>query len=158
MTAQQAREWLLLASLLATGALFLFLLTAHAFGYPLAFHKALPTLQAVTPVFLGYAGSAAHFVFRPKRPTVSVAAAQRRLLRLLVKGPVYLFAIGIASALGVFGWSNRPGLADGSGMTLEDLGIAITAALAFLTAVTSVVVAYLFASAEHESSSGKKKA
>ena len=157
MTAQRAREWLLLASLTVTGVLFLFLLTAHTFGFPLTFHKALPTLQAVTPVFLGYAGSAAHFVFRPKLPVASIGAAQRRLLKILVVGPIYIFAITVTAALGVFGWSNRAGLADGSGMTLEDLGIAVTCALAFLTAVTGVVVAYLFANAAHGGSDGKKK-
>lgn len=157
MTEQHAREWLLLASLVVTGALFVFLLLAHPFGYPLTFHKALPTLQAVTPVFLGYLGAGAHFVFRPQQPIATVAADQRRLLRVLVMGPVYLFAFAVIATLIAFGWSNRSGLADGSGMTIEEFGIAITMALAFLTTVTSVVVAYLFASTKHDGSSAKKK-
>jgi hypothetical protein len=61
--ANDARKWLVLASLSMTAVLFVFFIIAPAFGFPLTFGQARGLLEIILPVFLGYLGSASHFVF-----------------------------------------------------------------------------------------------
>jgi hypothetical protein len=95
----------------------------------------------VTPVFLGYLGSASHFVFMIPPPSVP---ANNQFLGLLVKGPIVIYACAVVAALGTFGYSNRTGAPIGSGMSVGELSIAISIALGILAATTGVIISYLF--------------
>jgi hypothetical protein len=145
MTTGQAREWLIKASLIVCACLFTFVLIAPLFGYPLEVRHGVRLIQMVFPVLLGYLGSAAHFLFRPRLPVVRVPPGRQQLLKLLVQGPVVMFVLAASVCLIAFGVSNRATLADGSGMRVDELATLLSVTLGFLTVVTNVVVAYLFA-------------
>ena len=143
MTTDQARRWIVLASLAMTGGAFAFFLLAPLAGYPLEFRQALRIFQIVFPVFFGYLGSATHFVFKaPARPKIVPNPA---LFGILVRGPLFIFAIASVIALIAFGWSNRRAAPPGTGMGIEDLATVISGALGLLAVTTGVVTAYLFA-------------
>lgn len=144
MTAERAREWLIGASLALTLLLLLFFLIAPSLGYPLKYDKAFQLLGTVVPVFTGYLGAAAHFIFRRKgHPEVQLG--NERLLKLLTFGPLIVFALATVAILFSFGFSNRMAAPMGIGMTVEVLGIGLTMILGVLTISTSVLVSYLFA-------------
>ena len=67
MTVDQARKWLILSSLIITGVQMIFLFVAPIVDSPI-FSKISDLLQIVTPVFLGYLGSASHFIFMVLSP------------------------------------------------------------------------------------------
>lgn len=145
MNPDDARKWLVTASLIITGALFLFFILAPAFHYPLQFKQARSLLEVLLPVFLGYLGSAAHFLFRVEgAPQVVRSVQSPALLTLLLKGPVVIFTIAVTAALIAFGVMNRSGQNDGGGMTIQDLSGILSLALGLLTITTSVLSAYLF--------------
>lgn len=141
MTADQARRWLIFSSLILTGVQAAFLLVAPYIGVPLEPQKSLGLLQIVTPVFVGYLGSATHFIFLAPPPPVPV---NNQFLGLLVRGPLLVYALIVLAALGAFTYSNRPGATLGSGMSVDDLSTALTIALSVLAASTGVIVSYLF--------------
>jgi hypothetical protein len=76
MTVDRARKWIILSSLIITGGQIIFLLIAGSFGFPLEYPKNLNLLQIITPVFLCYLGSAAHFVFMNPSPVVIKMASE----------------------------------------------------------------------------------
>src|SRR6516164_4337019 len=87
--ANDARKWLILASLSMTACLFIFFLLAPTIGFPLTFSQARGLLEIVLPVFLGYLGSASHFVFSHRsRSQREQAAASQEMTILLIRGPV----------------------------------------------------------------------
>jgi hypothetical protein len=145
VTVQQGRNWIVLASLIACGATFVFFLLAPVFGYPLLWRESLRILELVVPVFLGYLGAAAYYAFRQtgKHSEPSVPNA-RRLMSLIIKGPVILFAIVSVAILIAFGVSNAQTAQQGLGMSVETLAVAFTAALGILTVTTNAAVSYLF--------------
>jgi len=143
MSVDEARKWLILASLSITGAQIVFLLVCPAFGFPLEFSQSLNLLQIVTPVFLGYLGSAAHFVFMSPVPTVS---ANNQFLGLMVRGPIIIYALAMVAAFSAFGYSNRVGATIGNGMSFDDLSTAVSISLGVLAVVTGIIVSYLFVS------------
>ena len=119
----------------------LFLLVAPAFGYPLEYPRNLELLQIISPVFFGYLGSAAHFIFQTPTPVVPVI---NQFLGPLVKGPLAIYVAVVASALATFGYSNRPGAAIGAGMSPENLATALSIALGLLAVTTGIITSYLF--------------
>jgi hypothetical protein len=141
MTADRARKWLILSSLIITGAQLIFLLIAPVMGFPLNYPKNLDLLQIVTPVFLGYLGSAAHFIFMTPPPAVF---ANNQLLGILVKGPIIIYACAMIAAFGAFAYSNRAGATIGNGMSVDNLATAISISLGILAATTGVIISYLF--------------
>ena len=147
--ANDARKWLILASLGMTACLFVFFLVAPTIGFPLTFSQARGLLEIVLPVFLGYLGSASHFVFshRSKLKRQQAEASQEMTI-LLIRGPVIIFALICACAVAVFGYSNRIEAPVGSGMSLETLASFLSAALGLLAVTTSIASSYLFASGE----------
>lgn len=145
MTTDYARRWLVLASLVVVGAEAVFLVIAPVLDYPLEYPKNLNLLQIVTPVLLGYLGSAANFVFMTPAPQIQ---ANTQLLGLLVKGPVIIYVVVITAAFVAFGYSNRSGAPIGSGMSVDSLNMAVSISLGILSATTSVIVARLFVSNE----------
>ena len=141
MDTDSARKWLILSSILITGAQVIFFFIAPAVGYPLAYPKNLELLQMISPVFLGYLGAASHFIFKTPAPSVT---AQNQFLGLLVKGPILVYTLAVAAVLAAFGYSNRFGAVVGTGMSADNLATSLSIALAVLAATTSVLTSYLF--------------
>lgn len=144
MTLDGARRQIVLASLVSAGSIFTFFLLGPAFGFPLEFQQAIKLVQLSLPVFLGYLGAAAHFMFSPpERPDLTLNTPS--LMALMVRGPLIVFAAGAISALVGFAWTNRASAPPGIGMSLDNLMTVVSLLLGFLAVTTSVVSAYLFA-------------
>lgn len=144
MTFEEARRWLLTASLLACGGVFAFFLVAPALGYPLSFAESFQLLQLVFPVFVGYAGQAAYFLFA-NQALQPKPLSQPDLFTLILKGPLIVFLASFVVLCTVFGWVNRPGQAVvGTGMTPEQFSLALSVLLGLLTVTTNAVVSFLF--------------
>ena len=148
MTHEEARHWLISKSLLLTTVLFVFLVVAPFAGFPLDAKSNDPVhlLEILIPVFVGYLGSAAHFVFGSGGVQTSRGKKLSANAVLLIKGPVLAWSIMSAAALITFGLSNRMGVPVGSGMTFQLLSGTLTVALSLLTATTNIAVAFLFKS------------
>jgi hypothetical protein len=142
MTVDSARKWLIISSLIITGAQMAFLLIAPSLGFPLIYPKNINLLQIVTPVFLGYLGAATHFIFQNPVP---VAPVQNQFLGILIKGPLILYILSVVSAFFAFGYTNRVGAPIGGGMGVDNLGTALSISLGVLAVTTSVISSYLFA-------------
>lgn len=149
MDADTARRWLVTASLTMTTVVFVFFLIAPAVGFPLTFVQARGFLEIILPVFLGYLGSASHFIFshRSRRPP-RIAGISNEMVALMIRGPVMVFAVICVCAISVFGYSNRIQAPVGSGMSLDTLAGFLSAALGLLAVTTNVASAYLFATEE----------
>jgi hypothetical protein len=147
MTADEARRWLILSSLVITGLQAVLLLVAPVIGVPLEYPKNLDLLQIVTPVFLGYLGSAAHFIFIAPTPTVPVNS---KFLGMLVRGPIIIYLAIVVASFAAFTYSNRPGAVLGQGMSVDSLGTSLTIALSVLAASTGVIISYLFVANQRE--------
>lgn len=141
MTVDQARKFLIISSLSITGSQIFFLFVAPPMGYPLSYPKNLDLLQIVSPVFLGYLGSASHFIFQAPPPVVNV---QNQYLGLLLKGPVIIYIFAMIGAFSAFGYSNRVGAPIGTGMSVDNLATSITLCLSLLAVTTGVLSSYLF--------------
>jgi hypothetical protein len=141
MNIDNARKWLIASSLIITGVQMVFLLVAPVIGFPLPYPKNLDLLQIVSPVFLGYLGSAAHFIFQNPAPKVPV---QNQYLGLMLKGPLAIYILAAGGALAAFGYSNRVGSSIGTGMSVDNLGTALSLSLGVLAATTGVLSSYLF--------------
>lgn len=145
MTQTEARTWLIKASLVITGTDFVFFLAAPVVGYPLDWRDAWRMAEIIFPVFLGYLGAAAHFLFGAadgQRETARPARAAQ--IGLLVRGPVLVWLAINAVALVVFGVANRQAAPPGEGMTVDQLAMVLSASLGLLAATTSGVVIHLF--------------
>jgi hypothetical protein len=143
---EDARIWLIKASLSMTALTFIFFIIAPAVGYPLTFEQAIRQIEIVSPVFVGYLGSATVFTFshtKIRQLELSGQSMQSNL-SLIVKGPIYVAALGIAVVLVAFGYSNRLDAPQGIGMTLDAFSAALAAVLSLLTVTTNAAVAYLF--------------
>jgi hypothetical protein len=142
VTLDQARAWIIKASLILTGSYLAFLIAAPAFRYPLSYSESIRLIEIITPVFFAYLGSATYSLFGPPRNEVRLR--NPALLSLLVKGPLFLFGGVGAVAFVAFGVSNRPPAIIGSGMGLDTLSGILTITLGLLTVTTNVIVQYLF--------------
>ena len=91
---QSERMWLITVDLIITGCVILFFLVAPLFRYPLTYDEAYGVMQIVFPIFVGYLATAVAFVVRPAAEQ-TVSPERRAILRMLVRGPLFLFAIGI---------------------------------------------------------------
>ena len=151
MTTHVARKWLIYASLGTTATAFVFFIIAPVLRFPLTFEQSIRILEIVLPVFLGYLGTATHFVLRgsqtPRRESI-LPRGKGELLALLVRGPVIVFVIATISAIVAFGVSNSTSASPGSGMSVDTLAVILTAALGLLTVSTNLLVASLFPSGE----------
>ena len=139
------RKWLIIASLGATALTFLFFILAPAFGYPLTYEDAFGVVQIIVPVFTGYLGTAAQFAFaNPGNADPAMNANVKPLVRLMVRGPVFVFLFIIVAVVIAFGVTNGEDAAPGSGMSVGLLSTVTTAGLALLAVTTNAAVAYLF--------------
>jgi hypothetical protein len=149
MTTDAARNWIVAASLGITAVDFVFFLLAPALGFPLTFDQAVRLLEIVLPVFMGYLGSATHFLFRiPPADAPAEVHPPGGLLGLLVRGPIIVFGLATFAAIFAFGFSNRSMATAGSGMSLDALAGSLSAALGLLSVTTNVAVSYLFSTGE----------
>lgn len=144
MSPDQARSWIIKMSLAATGATFVFLIIGPVAGYPLSYDQVPRMLEIILPVFLGYVGTATHFFFHTQG-AANPPVVPQTLLALLIKGPVYVFALGTIVLFVAFGLANRQLAPDGSGMSIDQLSGFLTALFGLLAVSTSVAVSYLFA-------------
>ena len=145
MSVESARKWVIVSSLIITGALFVFFLVAPTLGFPLEYSQAIRLLQIALPVFFGYLGSASRFIFKTG-PTaiVNEAEIKNSLFGLLVKGPVIVFIVANAAAFFSFAYSNRAAAEPGTGMDVDTLATIITVALSLLAVTTNAAVSFLF--------------
>jgi hypothetical protein len=146
MTVESARKWLVVSSLSTTGVMFLFFLLAPAVGFPLLFAQSLRILEVILPVFLGYLGSAASFVFRSSSGAdeVGFRKSASSLIGLLIAGPIVIFAVSLLAIILAFGITNRPGAPPGSGISVDQLTAGVSVILGLLVVTTNVAVGYLF--------------
>lgn len=151
MDVVEARTWVIKASLVITGAEFLFFLVAPALGYPLEYPEAVRLLEILVPVFFGYLGSATHFLFGKSTPTPLISAAgAAEQLGLLVRGPVLVWGTASAGAIFAFGYTNRLNAGSAPGMNIDQLAGSLAIAMGLLTVTTNIVVSYLFGRLEQE--------
>lgn len=156
MNIQAARAWLVKASLFITALSFAFFLLAPVVGYPLSLEQTPRLLEIITPVFLGYIGNATYFVFGKRATTRKPPLrGSKELMTLLLKGPICVFGIGVLAAVVAFGYSNRAGATQGTGMSVDTLAGAISGALALLTVTTNVIASYLFSTGEQHAQNSK---
>src|SRR5437867_342189 len=104
MDVDAARVSLILWSLVITGVQLMFFLLAPVFGFPLPYPNNLDILQIISPVVLGYLGSATHFMFRTSSTNISV---RTELLGILVRGPLIIYAAVVIGITSAFWYSNR---------------------------------------------------
>jgi hypothetical protein len=154
MIANNARRWLIISSLIITAALLIFFIIAPTSGYPIRYDQAIRLLEIVLPVFLGYLGSAARFIFPANSKTRSKENSDLHpLANIMVRGPVIVFSLAAVSALTAFGLSNRRDAAPGTGMDIDTLAGILSLALGLLAVTTNVAFAYLFPASNTEDQS-----
>jgi hypothetical protein len=128
-----------------TAVLLVFFIIAPTSGYPIRYDQAIRLLEIVLPVFLGYLGSAARFIF----PANSKVRSKEKLdlhplASIMIRGPVIVFSLATVAALTAFGLSNRRDAAPGTGMDIDTLAGILSLALGILAVTTNVAFAYLF--------------
>jgi hypothetical protein len=145
MTVAEARVWLVKSSFVATASLFVFFVLAPLFGYPLDGPQIWRVLQIVSPVFVGYLGAAAQYVFAQKtahEPSAEIVASP--LFALFIRWPIVVFAIMVTVLLIAFGLANRRVNPAPVHLGIEDLSTGLAVALGLLTVTTNVAVMRLF--------------
>lgn len=139
------RNWLVVASLCVTAIVSVFFIVAPGLDYPLEFSESLEIIQIIVPVFFGYLGSSAQFAFGASKSKDAVLSADRmRLVRILTRWPVYTYILIVATAMFVFGYTNREGADPNNAMTYPMFKVFMTGTLALLAATTSAAASYLF--------------
>jgi hypothetical protein len=148
MDINEARKVLVVWSLIITGFQLIFLLVAPAFGFPIQYPRNISLLQIVSPVFLGYLGSATHFIFINPTPAIK---ANNEFLGILIKGPLMIYSLVVVGTMTAFWYSNRAGAPAGSGISVENLATALSLALGLLAVTTGVISSHLFAAPREHS-------
>ena len=144
MNADAARRLLVWSSIIITGTLLVFFIIGPALGFPLTFEEAVRLLELDLPIFVGYLGSATQFVFQQQNNEKPPIVVNGPLVRILIIGPLILFALANIAGLVAFGISNRPSAPAGTGMNVDLLAVITSAALSILAVTTNIAVAYLF--------------
>jgi hypothetical protein len=149
MKIDKARRFLVIASLFFTGGTFVFFLVAPAVGYPLTWDQSSRVFEIILPVFLGYLGSATHFLFHGGQNPRSIELKDESgMLGLLIQGPLWVFGIATVALIFAFGYTNRGSAPSGSGMSVDALAGSFTAVIGLLAVTTNVAVSYLFSLGE----------
>jgi hypothetical protein len=153
LSVPQARVAIVAFSLGITGVLLCFLILAPTIGIPFnpGRNENLMLVQIVIPVFLGYLGSASHFVFR-SRAAPEVGIADESLLGLLVYGSFGLYVLANVSLFTAFFLNNR---SEGVGMSIDELSKWFTLILGVLTCTVSVITSYIFSTTKPQAASRK---
>jgi hypothetical protein len=149
MTVFEAQRFIIVTSLAATGSLLIFYVIGPSIGFPIDYDQSIRLIQINSPVFFGYLGSATQFLFTGDTARARlIDDALAPLLKILVVGPIVVFALLTAASLAAFGISNRQSASPGTGMSVENLSILLTVALGLLAVTTSVIVTYLFSTSD----------
>jgi hypothetical protein len=146
MTVDTARKWLVASSLTITGVMFVFFSIAPVLRFPLTFAQSMRVLEVIAPVFLGYLGSAASFVFRSSADEDSAVfrKSTSSLVGMLIVGPIGIAFLALLAIVAAFGLTNGADAATGAGMTVDQLTVGMSAILGLLAVTTNVAVGYLF--------------
>jgi hypothetical protein len=144
LTVAGARIAIVGFSLGITGVLLTFLILAPALGMPFnpGRNENVRLIEIIVPVFFGYLGSAAHFIFRSRRGA-EISVNDETLLALLIYGPFLIFITINIALFAAFYLYNRP---DGPGMDVEELSKWFSFGLGILTCTVSVISSYIFGS------------
>src|SRR5712691_4390032 len=107
---QQERIWIVKASLGVTAAVLLFFISAPGLlGFPLDYDQSIRITQIITPVFVGYIGLATAFLFGVPNEKLELPVQDQALMRLLLRGPVYMMGGGLIVVVATFWYTNRRG-------------------------------------------------
>lgn len=143
---ERARLWIVQVSLGIVAIYVTFFAVSPFIGFPLETHHATRMIQLLFPVFFGYIGSAYRRLVR--RQSLSFVKSESNLslsmLRLLVRGPIFVFITISISGLAVYLFSNRINALPGEGMTTDQLFLLFSVALCVLTVSTNFIISYLF--------------
>ncbi|TGS71702.1 hypothetical protein EN844_01580 [Mesorhizobium sp. M3A.F.Ca.ET.201.01.1.1] len=148
--AQSARLAVVVYSLCITGALILFLILAQPIGMRFDFGRQenLRLVDIVIPTFLGYLGSASHFLFNSNRGR-EIDEQNSVMLRLLVHGPFVIFILTMFALFYAHYTSHRPLAISEPRIDVMDfntLSRYVSISLGLLAITVGVVSSYLFGS------------
>jgi hypothetical protein len=141
MTPTEARAWIIKASLLAYGCVFVFFVVAPTLRYPLKYADAINIMKIVAPIFASYLGAATLFVVSGQESEDTEPRSE--MLGILAKWPVILFGIGFVSLLIGFVLSNSSEY-NGEGMTPNVLSLLVSILSGLLAGTTGAISSYLF--------------
>ena len=146
ITADGARRWLVLSSLVLVALHAAFLVLAPGLGYPLRYPQAFRLLESITPIFFSFLAAAATFIVGGAGPAakIQIPVNNAALFTILLHGPIYV--LGGINAIGflAFGITNRIGAPTESGMRADDLARLLTITMSLLMATSSALVGWLF--------------
>lgn len=146
--AQSARLAVVIYSLVITGGLILFLILAQPIGMRFDFGRQenLRLIDVVIPTFLGYLGSASHFLFNSNRGR-EIEEHNAGMLRLLIHGPFWIFIVTICALFYAHYVSHRPLTTIEPRIDVMDfntLSRYVSIALGLLAITVGVISGYLF--------------
>lgn len=145
MTYDQARFRVILYSLILTGVLLPFFFLAPVFHFPLSSEQSQQSVSLILPVFLGYLGAGASYVFNQRREALPEQSVyDLRLLGLMINGIFVVFTLCFCALLFSFYMANRDTGLPGTGMDFPTFSNYLTAILSILTTVVGASVIYLF--------------
>lgn len=143
MNYDQARNFLVISSILILLAIGIFSIMSPITKYPLKFDQSIQIIQTIFPLFLGYLSSAMVFItsdsFRVSKKKVP------KLMQIIIYGVSILFSLLLIFTFISFGISNWPSeQVRILNFTFDSLMILISSFLGIHAATTSGIVAYLF--------------
>jgi hypothetical protein len=141
MTPTEARTWIIKASLLVYGCVFVFFVIAPALQYPLKYADAINVMKIIVPIFASYLGAATLFVISGQE--LEDTEPRSEMLGVLAKWPVVLFGIALVALLVGFLLSNRSEY-NGEGMTPNVLSLLVSILSGLLAGTTGAISSYLF--------------
>jgi hypothetical protein len=142
----EERLWVIRASLLiVAGSMAFFLIAPGFLGFPLRPEETVRVVQMIIPVFSAYLATGAAFLLSRTVPE-GVAQFDPQLLKIILRGPIYVTVFGLALATAAFWHTNRPSGIVGQGMSLDHYCWWLALLLGLLSVTTSVVVTKLFPS------------
>lgn len=139
MTINQARNAVVMLSLVTSLAALVFFLTAHFF-IQLDPSESFQIAQLIVPVFFGYLGSCVYFIFAPSPANPRVN--NEFLLTVMVYGPFIFFWVASIAFVLNFYFSNMKG--HSTLVRFETLSQQFTFLLSFMTLTTGALTVYLF--------------
>ncbi|TAZ53243.1 hypothetical protein [Rhizobium ruizarguesonis] len=147
---QSARISIVVYSLVITGCLILFLIISQPLGMPFDYglEQNLRLIDVTIPTFLGYLGSASHFIFNTNRGR-DVDEDNAVLLKILIHGPFLIFICAVIGLFFVFYQTNQPLPVDAprvDPMKFGTLSRYFSICLGLLAVTVSIISSYLFGS------------
>jgi hypothetical protein len=154
MTADDARAWVIKASLGAATGVFLVIMLAPGLPFDEEEGDRRRLLEILMPVWTGYLASASHFVFARSHQKRSRKVSSNAAL--LIKAPIVAWSVMCAGAFLRFWHSHSRWAVEGAGMSVDELAGVLAGTLSLLAATTGLAVGYLF-SLDSASTAGLQK-